>query len=231
MLDIQTIIYALIGGVIPAFIWLAFWLYEDYKNPEPRGLILKSFLMGMIAVVLVIPLQKIVDGVFPNMVIIAIILWVVLEEVFKLGAGYLGGIKSREDNEPLDPLIYMITAALGFVALENTLFILGSIVNNNILEGVLTGNLRFIGASLLHVVSSGIIGVALSFTFYQTKSIKRVVLVLAIILATIFHTIFNILIIYKGSTGGILAFGMSWIGVILLLVAFEKIKTIAPERY
>ena len=231
MLDIQTIIYALIGGVIPAFIWLAFWLYEDYKNPEPRGLILKSFLMGMIAVVLVIPLQKIVDGVFPNMVIIAIILWVVLEEVFKLGAGYLGGIKSREDNEPLDPLIYMITAALGFVALENTLFVLGSIVNNNILEGVLTGNLRFIGASLLHVVSSGIIGTALSFTFYQTKSIKRVVLVLAIILATIFHTIFNILIIYKGSTGGILAFGMSWIGVILLLVAFEKIKTIAPERY
>jgi len=231
MLDIQTIIYALIGGVIPAFIWLAFWLYEDYKNPEPRGLILKSFLMGMIAVVLVIPLQKIVDGVFPNMAIIAIILWVILEEVFKLGAGYLGGIKSREDNEPLDPLIYMITAALGFVALENTLFVLGSIVNNNILEGVLTGNLRFIGASLLHVVSSGIIGTALSFTFYQTKSIKRVVLVLAIILATIFHTIFNILIIYKGSTGGILAFGMSWIGVILLLVAFEKIKTIAPERY
>ncbi|NCN07961.1 PrsW family intramembrane metalloprotease [Candidatus Parcubacteria bacterium] len=231
MLDIQTIIYALIGGVIPAFIWLAFWLYEDYKNPEPRGLILKSFLMGMIAVVLVIPLQKIVDGVFPNMAIIAIILWVILEEVFKLGAGYLGGIKSREDNEPLDPLIYMITAALGFVALENTLFVLGSIVNNNILEGVLTGNLRFIGASLLHVVSSGIIGTALSFTFYQTKSIKRIVLVLAIILATIFHTIFNILIIYKGSTGGILAFGMSWIGVILLLVAFEKIKTIAPERY
>jgi len=182
-------------------------------------------------VVLVIPLQKIVDGVFPNMAIIAIILWVILEEVFKLGAGYLGGIKSREDNEPLDPLIYMITAALGFVALENTLFVLGSIVNNNILEGVLTGNLRFIGASLLHVVSSGIIGTALSFTFYQTKSIKRIVLVLAIILATIFHTIFNILIIYKGSTGGILAFGMSWIGVILLLVAFEKIKTIAPERY
>jgi len=231
MLDIQTIIYALAGGVIPALIWLAFWLYEDYKNPEPKGLILKSFLLGMMAVVLVIPLQKIVDEIFPGMVIIAIVLWVILEEVFKLGAGYLGGIKSREDNEPLDPLIYMITAALGFVALENTLFILGPLLDKNILEGVLTGNMRFIGASLLHVVSSGIVGVALSFSFYQNKSTRRIALIISLILASIFHAVFNVLIIYKGSMGGIIAFSMSWVGVILLLVAFEKAKTIAPNRY
>src|SRR3989344_694248 len=124
----SQIIYALAGGVLPALIWLAFWLHEDYKHPEPRGLILKTFLLGMLAVVFVLPFQKGVDFLFPGMTFIAILLWVILEELFKLGAAYIGGLKSVDDNEPINPIIYMITAALGFVALENALFIFGPLL-------------------------------------------------------------------------------------------------------
>jgi RsiW-degrading membrane proteinase PrsW (M82 family) len=223
MINVEVILYALLGGILPALIWLAFWLHEDYRHPEPRGLILKTFVLGMSAVILVLPFQKAVDIWLPGMALGAIIIWVILEEVFKLIAAYIGGLQSVDDNEPIDPIIYMITAALGFVALENTLFIFGE----DVLRSVVTGNLRFIGASLLHVVSSGIIGVALALTFYKSKRWRIVLAFLALILAIGFHSGFNLAIIHWGSSGTALAFALVWLGAVLLLLAFEKAKTIA----
>ena len=227
MLNPDTVIYALLGGILPALVWLAFWLHEDYKHPEPRGLILKTFLYGMVAVALVLPCQKVVDSFLPGTTTTAILLWVILEEVFKFSAAYLGGLKSVEDNEPIDPIIYMITAALGFVALENTLFIFGPLIGKDIVGSVITGNLRFIGASLLHVVSSGMVGVAFALSFYKPMAIRRMFVTLALVSAIAFHTGFNLSIIYWGDIGVMFAFTLVWIGVISLLALFEKVKTIA----
>ncbi|MBI2673758.1 MAG: PrsW family intramembrane metalloprotease [Candidatus Zambryskibacteria bacterium] len=227
MINIDTMLYALLGGVLPALIWLIFWLREDYKHPEPKRLILRTFLFGMGAVLIVLLFQKWVDILLPGATLLTIILWVVLEEVFKFMAALLGGLKSAEDNEPIDPIIYMITAALGFVALENTLFIVGPLVGKDIVTSIITGNLRFIGASLLHVVSSGIIGVSLALSFLKPKRQRIILGGLALILAIAFHSSFNLAIIYWDNSGAMFAFGLVWIGVILLLLAFEKAKTIA----
>ncbi|MEK7461874.1 MAG: PrsW family glutamic-type intramembrane protease [Patescibacteria group bacterium] len=230
MINLETTAYALLGGILPALIWLAFWLREDYKNPEPKKLILETFILGMCAVIIVLMLQKWVDIIFPGMTLIAIILWVIIEEIFKFIAAFWGGLRSTEDNEPIDPIIYMITAALGFVALENTLFIIGPLIGKDIVTSVVTGNLRFIGASLLHVVSSGIIGVSLAFSFLKTKKQQIIFGILALILAIIFHSGFNLAIIHWNNSGAMIAFGMVWIGVIFLLLAFEKAKTIARYK-
>ncbi|MSR87996.1 MAG: PrsW family intramembrane metalloprotease [Candidatus Zambryskibacteria bacterium] len=231
MANIDTIIYALLGGVLPALVWLAFWLHEDRKNPEPNRLILKTFLLGMFTVVLVLPFQKGIEILIPGITVLSVFLWALLEEGFKFTAGYFGGLHSIEDNEPIDPMIYMITAALGFVALENALFIFGPLLGNDILKGVVTGNLRFIGASLLHVVSSGIIGFSLSISFYRSRMARISIGLLALLGAVLFHFLFNILILINGSQGTTLAFLLVWLGVMILLLAFEKIKTIAPKTY
>lgn len=227
MINLDVIFYALLGGVLPALVWLTFWLREDYRNPEPRRLVLKTFLFGMGAVILVLPFQKAVDMLLPGMGSVAVIIWIVLEETFKFGAAYVSGIRSADDNEPIDPIVYMITAALGFVALENSLFLLGPLVGEQIVNSVITGNLRFIGASLLHVVSSGIVGVFLAFSFYQSKRKRFLLTTMALILAVIFHSAFNFTILYWHDTGTLFAFTFVWIGVILMLLAFEKAKTIA----
>jgi len=228
MTNINLILLALVSGVLPALVWLAFWLREDYKHPEPRGLILRTFLLGAVAVILVLPFQKIVDSWFPGVTIAAVLLWVVLEELFKLTAAYFGGLKSFEDNEPIDPIIYMITAALGFVALENALFVFGSLITDEgITSNIISGNLRFIGASLLHVVSSGIVGVALAFSFYKSRQWRVTLTTVALILAIALHTGFNLAIIHWSNFGATLAFALVWIGVIFLLLAFERAKTIA----
>jgi len=227
MINFETIFYALLGGVLPALVWLAFWLREDYKHPEPKRLILKTFLLGMSSVFIVLLFQKTVSTLFPGMTLITIILWVTLEELSKFIAALFGGLKSTEDNEPIDPIIYMITAALGFVALENTLFIFEPILGEDFTTSVITGNLRFIGASLLHVVSSGIIGISIAFTFYKSRT-KRIILTLvSLILAIIIHSGFNLIIIHWSNSGTVLAFTLVWVGVILLLLAFERAKMIA----
>jgi len=227
MIDMETAIYALLGGILPALIWLAFWLREDARHPEPRGLILRTFILGMGAVILVLPFQKAVDNLLPGMTVAAILWWVILEEVFKFIAAYFGGLKSIEDNEPIDPIIYMITAALGFVALENTLFLFGPLLGEDTMRSVITGNLRFIGASLLHVVSSGFVGVSLAFSFYKSRR-KRVILTMfGLILAIVIHTGFNLAIIHWNNSGAMLAFSLVWISVVLLLLAFERTKKIA----
>lgn len=179
------------------------------------------------AVIMVLPLQKTIDSVFPGMTFLAIFLWIILEEVFKFFAAYLSGISSVSDNEPIDPVVYMITAALGFAALENTLFILEPLLGKEVVSSVITGNLRFIGASLLHVVSSGIVGLALAFSFYETKKKQFTNTLIALAIAVSFHAGFNLAIVNWGNFGAVFSFGMVWLGVVFLLLMFEKVKTIA----
>lgn len=214
------------GGVLPALVWLLFWLREDEKNPEPRRRIRRTFLFGMLAVLLVLPFQKFVEHLFPTLAVLPLFLWALLEEVFKLGAAYFGGIHTKDDNEPIDPLVYMVTAALGFVALENTLFIWSPIMERDLTQSLITGNMRFVGASLLHVVSSGILGLSIALSFYRSRlgRIRNVSLGLGA--AIIFHLLFNILIINGGKFGTTLAFTLVWTGVIGLLWAFERTKAL-----
>lgn len=223
-MNLENVSIALLGGVLPALVWLLFWLREDKKHPEPKNLVARTFLLGMLAVPLVLPLQKITQLSFPELTIIPVLIWAALEETFKFLAAYFGGIHSVEDNEPIDPLIYMITAALGFVAMENTLFIFSPILAHSLSRSLITGNLRFIGASLLHIVSSGFVGIALSFSFYSSKARKIIAVLLALAAAAAFHTLFNMLIINLGDFGTTWAFVMVWIAVIPVLLSFERAK-------
>lgn len=226
----SSFILALAGGLLPALVWLLFWLREDWKHPEPNKLILKTFILGMLATALVIPVEKGVEIIFPAALALQVVIWAVLEECFKFCAGYIGGLRSVEDNEPVDPLVYMITAASGFMALENTLFILGPLLGHDFGQTLITGNMRFIGASLLHIVSSGIVGSFLAFAFYQSRIRRRAAAVTGLVWASLFHAAFNLLILYRDEQGLSTAFAAAWVGAVFLLWIFERAKALRPAQ-
>ena len=58
----KTLAIALLVGIVPSLIWLWFWLKEDSRRPEPRGMILRTFLAGMAAVPLVLPFEKLASA-------------------------------------------------------------------------------------------------------------------------------------------------------------------------
>ena len=47
----NTIFFSFLLGIVPALVWLWFWLREDTKHPEPRSLILLTFFYGALSVV------------------------------------------------------------------------------------------------------------------------------------------------------------------------------------
>lgn len=221
----NSVFFAPFFGVIPALIWLWFWLKEDI-HPEPNKFIIFTFLSGMLAVLMALPLQKLFLNWFSSgqYLFLVFLLWASIEEILKFLAGFIGGIHSKADDEPIDPVIYMIVASLGFVALENTLFLIDPIGQGSFSTVFITGGLRFIGATLLHVMSSSVVGIFLSLSFYKSNLWKKVYGLFGIIIAIILHTAFNILIIREIFDNIFLLFGFVWISVIALMLVFEKIK-------
>jgi len=217
-------LYVLLGGIIPAVFWLKFWLRES-THQEPRGLILGTFLAGMLATLFAIPLEHFVNISFPNESLLSLTLWAFIEESLKFGAAYFVALKTRFADEPIDATIYLITAALGFSALENMFFLINPLLAGKIAEGIVTLNLRFVGATLLHVVSSGTIGIALGFAFYRSGFSKKIAGILGLAIATLLHTIFNSFII-RDDGKLILIFSGVWIGLIVVVLILEKIKKI-----
>lgn len=220
----ETVFFAISGGVLPALLWLWFWLKEDRLHPEPRGIIIQTFIAGMISVLLVLPLEQTIQKHYSTYMGIVVILWACAEELFKWGAAYFGGIETREYDEPIDAVIYMLTAALGFAAMENTLFLMNSITHTNFITSFVTGNLRFVGATLLHVLSSGVIGFFMGISFNKSWVVRKIHFIVGLVLAIILHTAFNGYIMnYKGANIFII-FCFVWVAVVLLIAGFEKIK-------
>lgn len=228
ILSTNTIFLASIGGILPALFWLWFWLKEDRLNPEPKRTIAFTFLSGMLIVPLAFYAQKYTESFFPGNY--RIICWSFIEEALKLIAAYFVAIRTAQCDEHIDPMIYLITVALGFSAIENTLFLISDIGSNNLISGLITGNLRFIGASLLHVLASGAIGVFISFSFDSSKLSKILHTLFGLLVAVIYHSIFNIFIMKSNNWGAFMVFCFVWVSIFMLLAAFEKIKNLEKIR-
>lgn len=222
MTGIGTIVLAFIGGLIPALLWFVFWLREDRCQPEPRRLIIYAFIGGMIAVPLVLPLQKAAAGIATGSSLI--FLWAAIEEITKLIVAYVVVLRRKELDEPVDALIYLIGVAVGFAALENALFLLEPLSRSDTFGSLIAGNLRFIGATLLHILSSATIGLGIAIAFYRSPIRKFVAFSTAVILAILLHTLFNFFIILSNGGRLFTVFVFVWIGVIILLLLFEKVK-------
>jgi len=132
-------------------------------------------------------------------------------------------------DEPIDAFVYLMTAALGFSAMENTLFLIGPLLQGETVTTIITGNLRFMGANLLHVASSGVLSLCIAFTYFKPVWLQRVSIWGGIIAATVVHTIFNLLIILVSETNKemiFVAFSYVWLTLIILILALEKVKKI-----
>ena len=225
----DVLLYALLGGILPALFWLWCWLHEDRLHPEPRAILLQVFLLGMAVVPAAGFLQQYVVE-FMSGKILVITSWAAIEEILKYLAAYVGALRRKECNEPVDIMIYMITAALGFSALENALFIAGNLTHGAALDAVATGNMRFMGASLLHVLTSGVVGAVIASEFYKGRFKREVATVIGLILSTTLHTIFNFFIMDAQGKEVFRIFYVVWVAIVLLLIIFSRVKKMTKPR-
>lgn len=226
--DPNILIVSFIGGLAPALLWLWFWLKQD-EHREPRGLLFIAFVLGMGAVIFSVPLERMAAEHITDSKIL-IIIWASIEEILKLAAVTLLTIRSLYLDEPVDYPIYFMTTALGFAAFENAIFLIHPITYDGNIAGILTGTLRFMGATLLHAVATGSIGVFLGLAFYRGIFIKILYLLLGIASAIALHAIFNFFIIENGGNNLLQTFGFLWVVAIIIMLLFEKLRRMGKAR-
>ena len=224
----QIFILAFFLAVTPALFWLWFWLREDSEHPEPWPLIAISFLSGMAVIPLVIPLQQLAQEMHAGSELI--LAWVIIEEAAKYLVALLVVLWNSAVDEPLDMVMYMIFVALGFAAFENALYAYQPLTMGAFQETLISGSMRFVGATLLHVLASASVGVFMAYAFYKSSTVKLLYGLLGLLVSIILHAAFNFAIMFGGGDAVLLTFLFVWLGVIVLFIVLEKVKKITPRN-
>jgi len=233
-MDYNIIIFILFG-ILPSLVWLFYYMAKDL-HPEPKRMILKIFLWGALITLPVffvqIGLKYLLDQININLFIYNFIYWFLIiafsEEFFKYLVIKTKVINSPHLDEPLDIMLYMVVAALGFAAVENVLYLFTPSsqmsFNQLINRTLILDFIRFIGATFLHTLCSAVVGYSLAISFCEVK-FKKIIMFLGIFLAVLLHGLYDFSIM---TLDGYIKFTIP-VTIILTLAfivfwGFEKLK-------
>lgn len=212
--NIQHLAFLIILGLAPSAIWLIYYLRQD-THPEPKKMIVRVFINGFVFTFFAFVAEWAFIKTFfeidtlcsnclnlaqnfyhsLNLSQIAILSFsaisglAFIEEFFKYLAAKLRIINSPEFDEPIDAMIYLIAAALGFAAAENIGYVLQNADN-----ALNVTYWRFISATFLHTATSAIVGYFFAMSVIKNKH-HFFFITLGLIVATLLHALFNLLII------------------------------------
>ena len=234
-MDYSIIIY-IVFGILPSLVWLTYYLRKDI-HPEPKRMILKIFLWGVLIALPVffvqIGLKSILDKTNIDPFFYSLIYWFLIialsEEFFKYLVVRVKVFNSPNLDEPLDVMLYMVVAALGFAAIENVLYLFAPVdqmmsFSEMINRALIIDFIRFIGATFLHTLCSGVIGYSLAISFCEVKT-RRISVVIGIFVAVLLHGLYNFSIItLEGYARFAVPVAIIITLALLVFSGFEKLK-------
>ena len=121
----------LVAALLPAIVLLVFVYHKDKVEKEPIGLIVRVFLLGVVAGPIAAILETILMSTFESILPTGLVLLFLdyfvgvaaVEEALKYLA--LSTVKNNPAfNYVFDGVVYAVAAALGFAALENVLYVM-----------------------------------------------------------------------------------------------------------
>lgn len=205
----MNLFYLIILGSLPSLIWLIFFLYKDSDHPEPTGMVVRTFALGMMITLPAAFIEILLSCAlepgkansfgfvcsfnplhlsgFSKTIISFFGIVAFTEEFLKYLLIKATVMKTRYFDEPIDALIYPIIIALGFAALENILAIF-SLQENQVSLMVW----RFVSATLIHALSASLWGyfIALSYFFKKPKYYPFI----GLFLGVLFHGSYNLIV-------------------------------------
>lgn len=141
-----------------------------------------------------------------------------VEEVIKFLVVYFAVLRDPEFDEPTDAMIYMISAGLGFAAIENIL-VLFQAIPNGANTAVQIWLLRFVGATLLHAVASATVGYFLALAWFYSHHRKKLIMS-GIGIATLLHLVFNITLLSGNGKPEGFVFSTAFLILIAAIISF-----------
>ncbi len=213
---------------VPGFIWLWFYYTKDI-HPEPARPVLQVFFLGMLITIPVIFVELGVDyfvkySSFTTLLpLLASTFLIVapIEEIAKYIVVKRTVFFKKVFDEPIDGVIYCVAASLGFATLENILAALS--------EGGSIIILRAVTATVLHALAGGFVGFHMGIAKFKPAQSKKY-LFQGLIVAIIFHGIYNFIISADTDYTFPLLFILLGIMYICLAMGINKLKVYQLEQ-
>ncbi len=224
-MELLIFVYIILG-LVPSLVWLAYYLRED-MHPEPKRMILEIFFWGALITIPVffvqVGLANLLEMTNLNSTIFSIIYWFLIiafsEEFFKYLVFRVKVFNSPHLDEPLDVMLYMVVAALGFTAIENILYLFSPAgpmsFDQSVTRALIMVLIRFIGATFLHTLCSATAGYFLAISIQKAKK-KYIPLILGLLIATVLHGLYDFSLM---ATNNYIKIGVP-IAIIVVLAVF-----------
>ncbi len=198
------LIFAL--GFAPGLYWLWYFYKRDKWEPEPKKLVIRSYLFGIVVACFVMLIQLPFHySYFLGAVIIA----PVIEELAKFLGVRISIYGNKEFDEPMDGIVYAAAVALGFASIENAFYLFRvNITARELLPNVL------LARSLLsvpgHALFSSFWGYALGLV--KTRKASHTLIIPGLALSMLAHGLFNYLCFLKiySSLGLLILLAILW---------------------
>lgn len=145
-------------AIIPALLLLRYFLKKDSAKPEPRRILIRVLIWGILSTIPTIILELSLETFQKQLNLSplgiaafdAFVIAGLSEELIKLLVVRLIVWKQSAFDEIMDGIIYTIVASLGFALMENILYVLEG--------GIGTALIRAFTAVPMHALASGIMG-------------------------------------------------------------------------
>lgn len=190
---VQEFVSLLVLGFAPALFWLLYFYIKDRYDPEPRSWILRIFLFGMVSTIPLALVEGLIGIVIPSEFLLAVIVAPVVEEIGKFLVVYYFVFRHPVFDEPIDGIVYAVTAALGFAALENFVYIFAEYSGSLALPLELS-IVRAVLSVPGHALMSAMWGYALGQSRVTPHPLARQLVVHGLLLAIALHAAFNLLV-------------------------------------
>ncbi len=125
----MNLVWMILSAVLPGLVFTLFILFFDRYDKEPKRLLVKVFLFGMLATIPTIIAEtigqrlNIFSGLF-GLLFEAFVVIGLSEEFFKRRVVLRHAFNQPAFNEKMDGIIYCSIAALGFATFENIFYII-----------------------------------------------------------------------------------------------------------
>jgi RsiW-degrading membrane proteinase PrsW (M82 family) len=196
-----------IVSLLGSAMWIYYFKLIDVFEPEKIGALVVSFVFGLASPFLLFPVYPFLNELgfhsqemLTKTLIESFLTAGLLEELLKAFTFLCSYLIVRKTlHEPIDYLIHICLCALGFSATENVMYFVGN--------GAEIIDYRFVLSSFGHIFDSSIFAYGVIYGIYKVQKNILLYAFVFLLLAAIFHGIFDFLLMYE-FPGNILLFGL-----------------------
>ncbi len=208
-------------AIAPGIAICLFIYFKDKYNKEPLGLLLMSFLLGMLAIIPAVIIQifltKPVEHLMGEGIFYTAVFSYLIVAFGEEGSKYLAvrffAFRRKAFNDPFDGIVYSIMVGMGFATLENVGYVYQ--------HGVVTGIMRMLLSVPAHATFAVMMGYYVGLAkFYPDR--RKKYLLLAVFWPVLFHGTFDFLLFLNNTwlhfAGALVSF------IVALKLSFKLIR-------